>query len=79
MESAWKQEFALHEAEALVPLPALTAWMDAGAQLHLARMELELQGARDPAHAARPHLIFAYKKVQRAICGRRAAACPSMA
>src|ERR1700744_1784859 len=32
---------------------ALTAWMDAGAQLHLARMELELQGARDPAHAAR--------------------------
>src|ERR1700744_6044244 len=32
---------------------ALIAWMDAGAQLHLARMELELQGARDPAHAAR--------------------------
>jgi AcrR family transcriptional regulator len=32
---------------------ALTAWMDAGARLHLARMELELQGARDPAHAAR--------------------------
>lgn len=32
---------------------ALTAWMDAGARLHLARMELELQGARDPGHAAR--------------------------
>ncbi len=32
---------------------ALTAWMDGGARLHLARMELELQGARDPAHAAR--------------------------
>lgn len=32
---------------------ALTAWMDDGAALHLARMELELQGAREPAHAAR--------------------------
>ena len=32
---------------------ALTEWMDNGAALHLARMELELQGAREPAHAAR--------------------------
>jgi AcrR family transcriptional regulator len=32
---------------------ALTDWMDMGAPLHLARMELELQGAREPAHAAR--------------------------
>ena len=32
---------------------ALCAWMDAGAPHHLARMELELQGAREPAHAAR--------------------------
>ena len=32
---------------------ALSAWMDAGAPHHLARMELELQGAREPAHAAR--------------------------
>jgi AcrR family transcriptional regulator len=32
---------------------ALAAWMDGGAALHLARMELELQGAREPAHAQR--------------------------
>jgi AcrR family transcriptional regulator len=32
---------------------ALAAWMDGGAAVHLARMELELQGAREPAHAAR--------------------------
>jgi AcrR family transcriptional regulator len=32
---------------------AVSAWMDAGAAHHLARMELELQGAREPAHAAR--------------------------
>jgi hypothetical protein len=32
---------------------ALTAWMDGGAPHHLARMELELQGAREPAQAER--------------------------
>jgi AcrR family transcriptional regulator len=32
---------------------ALAAWMDDAATHHLARMELELQGAREPAHAAR--------------------------
>lgn len=32
---------------------ALSEWMDAAAAHHLARMELELQGAREPAHAAR--------------------------
>jgi AcrR family transcriptional regulator len=32
---------------------ALSAWMDGGAAVHLARMELELQGAREPAHAQR--------------------------
>jgi AcrR family transcriptional regulator len=32
---------------------ALAAWMDGAATHHLARMELELQGAREPAHAAR--------------------------
>jgi AcrR family transcriptional regulator len=32
---------------------ALSAWMDSGARHHLARMELELQGAREPAHAQR--------------------------
>jgi DNA-binding transcriptional regulator YbjK len=32
---------------------ALAAWMDSAAAHHLARMELELQGAREPAHAAR--------------------------
>jgi AcrR family transcriptional regulator len=32
---------------------ALADWMDSGAPLHLARMELELQGAREPSHAAR--------------------------
>jgi AcrR family transcriptional regulator len=32
---------------------ALAAWMDGGAPLHIARMELELQGAREPAHARR--------------------------
>lgn len=32
---------------------ALASWMDAAATHHLARMELELQGAREPAHAAR--------------------------
>ncbi|MGZ4293814.1 MAG: TetR/AcrR family transcriptional regulator, partial [Solirubrobacteraceae bacterium] len=32
---------------------ALSAWMDGGAAVHLARMELELQGAREPAHAER--------------------------
>jgi hypothetical protein len=32
---------------------ALSAWMDGAAAHHLARMELELQGAREPAHAAR--------------------------
>jgi AcrR family transcriptional regulator len=32
---------------------ALSAWMDGGAAVHVARMELELQGAREPAHARR--------------------------
>lgn len=32
---------------------ALSAWMDGTASHQLARMELELQGAREPAHAAR--------------------------
>src|ERR1700761_2938172 len=32
---------------------ALSAWMDRSAPHHLARMELELQGAREPAHAQR--------------------------
>lgn len=32
---------------------ALSIWIDTGAAHHIARMELELQGARDPAHAAR--------------------------
>jgi AcrR family transcriptional regulator len=32
---------------------ALTAWMDGAAPHHVARMELELQGAREPAHAER--------------------------
>ncbi len=32
---------------------ALSAWMDSSAPHHLARMELELQGAREPAHAER--------------------------
>jgi AcrR family transcriptional regulator len=32
---------------------ALSAWMDHSAPHHLARMELELQGAREPAHAER--------------------------
>jgi AcrR family transcriptional regulator len=32
---------------------ALAAWMDGAAPHHLARMELELQGAREPAHAER--------------------------
>jgi AcrR family transcriptional regulator len=32
---------------------ALSAWMDATAFHQLARMELELQGAREPAHAER--------------------------
>jgi AcrR family transcriptional regulator len=32
---------------------ALSAWMDGGAAVHIARMELELQGAREPAHARR--------------------------
>jgi AcrR family transcriptional regulator len=32
---------------------ALAVWMDGAAMHHLARMELELQGAREPAHAAR--------------------------
>lgn len=32
---------------------ALAAWMDGAATHHLARMELELQGAREPAHAVR--------------------------
>src|SRR5947209_1930477 len=32
---------------------ALSAWIDGAAVHHLARMELELQGARDPAHAER--------------------------
>jgi AcrR family transcriptional regulator len=32
---------------------ALAAWMDGAATHHLARMELELQGAREPAHAGR--------------------------
>ena len=32
---------------------ALIAWHDGNKQLHLARMELELQGAREPAHAER--------------------------
>ncbi|HEX5194385.1 MAG TPA: hypothetical protein VFW09_16425 [Solirubrobacteraceae bacterium] len=32
---------------------ALVAWQDDNATLHLARLELELQGAREPAHAER--------------------------
>ncbi len=32
---------------------ALSAWMDGAAPHHLARLELELQGAREPAHAER--------------------------
>jgi DNA-binding transcriptional regulator YbjK len=32
---------------------ALSEWMDGAAAHHLARMELELQGAREPAHAER--------------------------
>jgi AcrR family transcriptional regulator len=32
---------------------ALSVWMDSAAAHHLARMELELQGAREPAHAER--------------------------
>jgi AcrR family transcriptional regulator len=32
---------------------ALSGWMDNAAAHHLARMELELQGAREPAHARR--------------------------
>ena len=32
---------------------ALSGWMDGGAAVHIARMEIELQGARDPAHARR--------------------------
>jgi DNA-binding transcriptional regulator YbjK len=32
---------------------ALSAWMDSTASHQLARMELELQGAREPAHAER--------------------------
>ncbi len=32
---------------------ALSAWMDHSAAHHLARMELELQGAREPTHAER--------------------------
>jgi AcrR family transcriptional regulator len=32
---------------------ALIAWMDGAATHHLARLELELEGAREPAHAAR--------------------------
>lgn len=32
---------------------ALSAWIDGAAAHHLARMELELQGAREPAHAKR--------------------------
>src|ERR1700760_1325517 len=32
---------------------ALVAWMDSAAPHHLARMELELQGGREPAHAVR--------------------------
>jgi AcrR family transcriptional regulator len=32
---------------------ALIAWQDDNATLHLARLELELQGAREPAHAER--------------------------
>ncbi len=32
---------------------ALSVWMDGSATHNLARMELELQGAREPAHAAR--------------------------
>ena len=32
---------------------ALSGWMDSAAAHHLARMELELQGAREPAHAER--------------------------
>jgi len=32
---------------------ALSGWMDGAAAHHLARMELELQGAREPAHAER--------------------------
>jgi AcrR family transcriptional regulator len=39
------------DAEAVAA--ALSAWMDGAATHHLARMELELQGAREPAHAAR--------------------------
>lgn len=32
---------------------ALSGWMDSAAAHHIARMELELQGAREPAHAER--------------------------
>jgi AcrR family transcriptional regulator len=32
---------------------ALSAWMDGARPHHLARMELELEGAREPAHAER--------------------------
>jgi AcrR family transcriptional regulator len=32
---------------------ALSQWMDSAAAHHLARMELELQGAREPVHAER--------------------------
>jgi len=32
---------------------ALVAWQDDNATLHLARLELELQGVREPAHAER--------------------------
>ena len=32
---------------------ALSQWMDSSAAHHLARMELELQGAREPVHAER--------------------------
>ena len=32
---------------------ALAAWMDSGAAVQIARLELELQGAREPAHAER--------------------------
>jgi AcrR family transcriptional regulator len=32
---------------------ALSAWMDSAGAHHLARLELELQGAREPAHAER--------------------------
>lgn len=39
------------DAEAVAT--ALEAWMDSPTAHHLARLELELQGAREPAHAAR--------------------------